>query len=368
MNIIKATASEVLASIGKVAAIVPQRSTLPALQNIFMSKAGETIKFIGSDIDVQIESTANLGGDEGRASTTVAASRLLPLLKSLPADQTVTLSMDGAKLTLKAGRSKFNLQTLPPEGFPMFRESAASANVTMTQAALSSLIDHTHFANDGRHQQSHFNGTLLDFRESEIVAVASDGLRMAKFSVERAGDATTAQTILPRKSMLELRKLLDDSDEPVSITLSPTHARFDFESVVFMTKIIGAKYPDYQRVMGLASKEHRVSVSRVALLGLMRRCQVIMADIAKSPGVHFKFSQGLLEITARAVGEDGEQSLEIDYSGPELTIGLPISQVIDGLSNFNHEVVTLAFSRDKPLIMSYEATPSFSYLIALMTI
>lgn len=368
MNLIKATTGEILAAIGKVAAIVPQRSTLPALQNIFISKSGDSIKLIGSDIDSQIETIASLGGDDCNASTTVAASRLLPLLKSLPSDQTVTLSMDGAKLTLKAGRSKFNLLTLPADTFPMFREGETSATVTMTQAALSSLIDHTHFANDGKHMQAHFNGTLLDFRDSEIVAVASDGLRMAKFSLERKDGGATMQTILPRKAMLELRKLLNNSDESVSVSLSPAHARFDIGNTVFMTKIIGAKYPDYQRVMGLASKEHRMSVNRLALLGLMKRCQVIMADVAKSPGVQFKFSPGLLEITARAIAEDGEQSLEVAYDGPELTIGLPISQVMDGLSNFSHEVVMLSFSRDKPLIMSYEQAPSFAYLIALMMI
>jgi len=371
VNIIKSSASDILASIGKIAGIVPAKSTMPALQNIFISKAGDAIKFIGSDIDVQIECTASLGGDEGRASTTVTASRLIPLLKSLQADQTVTLSLDGGKVTLRAGKSRFTLQTLPVEGFPMFREGNATTTVNMTQSALASLIDHTHFANDGRHQQPHFNGTLLDFREDAIAAVTSDGLRMVSFSLPRSESTATSQTILPRKSMLELRKLLDASDDPVSVTLSPTHARFDFGDVVFLTKIIGTKYPDYRRVMGLAAKEHRVSVGRMALLGLMKRCQIIMADVSKSPGVHFKFSPGspgTLEILAKAVGEDGEQSLDVEYGGPEMTIGLPISQVMDGLSNFAHEVATLSFSPNKPVIMTYEQAPTFAYLIAPMTI
>jgi DNA polymerase III subunit beta len=367
MQILKATASDVLASIGKVAGIVPSRSTMPIVSNILISKAGDTHKFIGSDVDIQIESSSSLGGDEGRIATTVQAAKLLSLLKSLPADQVVTLATDGAKLALKAGRSKFTLQTMDAANFPQFREDPTTSHFEVTEGTLAALIDQTQHAMDERNPKPFFNGMNMEWTAVGLTVVSSNGYCMAvgRKAVDKSGEAAA---IIPRKAVLELRKLLGASDSPVSIRLGLNHARFAFGSMVFLTKIIGAKFPDYARVLSMAPEGTSATVNRVALLAMLRRALLVTKEDQKSPGVKFKFAPGVLTLLAQSNAEDGTQEVDLQYDGPEFMLGLPILQVIDGLTGFADDLVRLSFAPDKPLLMTYDSEQHFKFLIMPMRI
>jgi len=366
MNIIKSSVSDLLATLGKVASIVPSRAVIPALANILIHKVGDSHKFTGSDSDVQIEATGSFGGDEGMATTTVQAAKLLSLLKSMPADQVVTLAMDGAKMTLKSGRSKFTLQTLDSAAFPTFREDPTIAGFEVDGATLAKLIDQTSYAIDDGNAKPFFNGALFELQGSQFTVVGSNGYCMAvgRKTIEQEGSASV---IMPRKSVLELRRLLDGVGS-VKASLSLNHARFEFGNVVFLTRLIGAKYPDYTRVLAQTSEANSATVNRAGLLAMLKRALLITKEGQKSPGVRFKFAPGVLTLLAQTNAEEGEQDCDFSYDGPEFVLGLPILQMMNGLTAFSDDLVRLAFAPDKPMLMKFDSDPYFAYCVMPMRI
>jgi len=363
VNIIKTTAMELLDSAGRAAGITPQRSTLPILSNMLISKSGHNHKFIGSDSDIQVECTASLGGDDDRMATTVQAAKLLSLLKSLPSDQVVTLATDGAKLSLRAGRSKFTLQTMPAQDFPTFREDATTTGqFVLPESVLASLIDQTQYAMASQDTQPQFNGMFLELKGQQLTAVASDGKRMAMARVTLAESFEDQEAIIPRKTVLELRKLLGTTDKPVSVKLSLINARFEFGDVIFLTRLVSGKYVTYERAIP-KNLAHCVPMNRIMLLSMMKRAALIIDDKVKT--VRFKFSQGLVTILSASLNhDDGEQEAEIDYTGPDETLGIPIAQFIDCLTSFTHELVRFNFTDGKTSSMlTFAEEPEFRYLL-----
>ena len=364
MNILKASQTELLFALAPVASIVPNRSTLPILANIVLRKHGDAFEFVGSDIEIEVESRATLSGDAGDFTTTIAAAKIIGILKSFPADQVVSLSTDTAgKLNLKAGRSKFTLQTMDARDFPTFLEGTASDSFQISEKVLSGLIDQVHYAvADGDHRQF-LNGMFLEAKAGTLTAVGTNGVRVA-IAREKVEGVADQSAIIPRKAMLELRKMLGSSDEPVSVSISPNHARFEFKSIRFLTRLIAGKYPDYERVIP-KNLEHKITGNRQALLSALRRSTLVLDDKVKA--VRFQFTQGLLSILSASTAEYGLQEMDVGYDGPDITIGLPVAQVADGLSNFAHDVVHLHFtSKDKPLMMTYEDQPSYVYVVMPM--
>jgi len=374
VNIIKSTRKDILEAVEKAAGIISGKSTMPILTNLMIRKTAEGHEFIGSDIDIEIHAHAQLGGDEGSATTSVPAAKLLSLLKSLPTDQVVTLTLDQGKVLMKAGRSKFTLQTMDARDFPMFRQEGATmmGSFEVSQPALASLIDQTHYAMADNLTQPHYCGMFVELTGSRLSAVASDGKRLA---VSREVLATTdnglQEAIIPRKTVLELRKLLD-GEGPVHVTLKNNHAKFEFGNIIYLSRLVSGKYVPYERALSMAGKDHCVKVGRPALLAVLKRAQLVLDDKVKS--VRFTFapgSPGTLTVHGTSMNrtEDGEQELDIDYDGDNVTIGLPVAQVIDGLVNFTDDLVSIHFTNgDKPVMLTYESLPTFQYLISPMRI
>ncbi|HET8703856.1 DNA polymerase III subunit beta, partial [Castellaniella sp.] len=240
MQLIQATRDAVLKPLTMVVGIVERRNTLPILANVLIRKQGGQLEFIANDLEVQITTRANFGvGDDARA-TTVAARKLLDILRALPESGDVRLSLDEAKLTVQAGRSRFALQTLDAADYPTVTQSEQwAASFSMPQKALKNLFNQVHFSMAQQDIRYYLNGLLLVLEPGRVRAVATDGHRLAHGGVAVEGQESTLDVIIPRKTIHEMQRLLsDDEQAAVQIDVATGQIRFRFDDIEVVSKLV----------------------------------------------------------------------------------------------------------------------------------
>ncbi len=369
MIVLKAPQARVLEALSAVAGIVERRHTLPILANVLMRKTGGSVEFTTSDLEIQVRTRAELGGDDATVATTVGARKLIDILKSLPPDQVVTLSSTQSKLTLQAGKSRFTLQTLPADDFPLVTESADfGAPFAIPQKLLRELVNQVHFAMAVHDIRYYLNGILFIAEGRTLTLVATDGHRLALAQAPLDADVAARQeVILPRKTVLELQRLLKDDDSPIKMRFAANQARFEFSAMEFVTKLVEGKFPDYNRVI---PKNHRNSlvVGRVPLLASLQRAAILTSE--KFKGVRLNVEPGLLRIAANnAEQEEAREELEIDYAGDAIEIGFNVGYLIDVLANGHHEMVKLELQDSSAsALFSVPERPGFKYVVMPMRI
>src|SRR6185503_1367347 len=225
---IKTTNDKLLGPLQQVTGIVERRHTLPILSNVLVTASGAKVEFLATDLEVQITSRAELGnGAEG--SVTAGARKLYDILRSLPEDAEVSLEAKESRMTVRAGKSRFNLQTLPAGDFPRMVEAKdASKTLTLPQKSLKSALGLVQFAMAVQDIRYYLNGVLFSVDKNVLRVVATDGHRLSFASQELDGDHGSVEAILPRKTVIELIKLLADNDDPVSLAIGSNQARFSF--------------------------------------------------------------------------------------------------------------------------------------------
>ncbi|GMV48077.1 MAG: hypothetical protein AMXMBFR66_34750 [Pseudomonadota bacterium] len=223
MIVVRSPQDKLLQALQSVAGIVERRHTLPVLANVLLRRSGPQLELTTSDLDIQVRTRAELEGDEADFATTVGARKLIDILRALPADQIVTLSAAQNKLTLQAGRSRFTLQTLPAEDFPLVNEAVDfGPSFAVPQKVLKGLIDQVHFAMAVHDIRYYLNGILFIAEGRTLTLVATDGHRLALAQAALAAEVPSRQeVILPRKTVLELQRLLRDEDTPIEMRWSP---------------------------------------------------------------------------------------------------------------------------------------------------
>jgi len=341
MIVLKATQEKLLGALQSVAGIVERRHTLPILANVLLRKTGGSIEFTTSDLEIQVRTAADLAGDEGNFSTTVGARKLIDILRALPADQVVSLTAAQNKLTLQGGKSRFTLQTLPADDFPLVNESVDFGPVfAVPQKTLRELINQVHFAMAVHDIRYYLNGILFIAEGTQLTLVATDGHRLALAQATLDSPVPNKQeVILPRKTVLELQRLLKDEATAIEMRFAHNQARFAFSGMEFVTKLVEGKFPDYNRVI---PKNHRNAVvtGRAPLLGALQRAAILTSE--KFKGVRMNIEPGLLRIAAsNAEQEEAREELEIDYAGDAIEIGFNVTYLIDALANMDQEMVKL---------------------------
>ena len=254
MIVLKATQDKVLAVLQSVAGIVERRHTLPILANVLIRKTGNALQLTTSDLEIQIRTTAELGGVTGDFTTTVGARKLIDILKNMPGDQTVSLESAQSKLILKGGKSRFTLQSLPAEDFPLVQESAAFGPVfAVPQKTLKDLLGQVSFAMAVQDIRYYLNGILFVAEGKQLSLVATDGHRLAFASATLDVEVPKQEVILPRKTVIELQRLLSDAggeNQPhIEMQFANNQAKFTFGGMEFVTKLVEGKFPDYNRVI-----------------------------------------------------------------------------------------------------------------------
>ncbi|HSI48173.1 MAG TPA: DNA polymerase III subunit beta [Ideonella sp.] len=368
MIVVKAPQEKLLSALQSVAGIVERRHTLPILANVMLRKTGEQIEFTASDLEIQVRTHAELGGEEGNMSTTVGARKLIDILRSLPSDQIVTLTSNASKLTLQGGKSRFTLQTLPAEDFPLVNEAVDFGPAfSVPQKTLKMLIDQVHFAMAVHDIRYYLNGILFVAEGKMLTLVATDGSRLALAQAELEHDIPKQEVILPRKTVLELTRLLGTKDDLIEMRFAGNQAKFSFSGMEFVTKLVEGKYPDYNRVI---PKNHKnlIVLGRQPLLASLQRAAILTSD--KFKGVRVNIEPGLLRIaSSNAEQEEAKEELEIDYDGDPIEIGFNVTYLMDALSNIPNEMVKLEMQDGSAAaLITVPEQSGFKYVVMPMRI
>ncbi len=365
--------SALLKTLAHVQSVVERRNTIPILSNVLVEVADGRLSLTATDMDLAIvDSVAAEVAEPG--ATTTPAHTFYDIVRKLPDGAQVEISTPGDNnhITLRAGRSVFTLATLPREDFPAAGDGDLPHRFSLQPKDLRNLIDRTRFAISTEETRYYLNGIYLHASESGTVqvlrAVATDGHRLARFEMPLPkGAEGLPGVILPRKAVGEIRKLIDEAEEPVEIALSDTRVRLSFESTVLTSKLIDGTFPDYERVIP-SGNDKVVEVDCQSFKAAVDRVSTISSE--KSRAVKLLIENGSITLSANSP-ESGTATEEVpvEYGGPGIEIGfnsrylLDIAQQIEG----GEAEISLADSAS-PTIVRDKSDASALYVLMPMRV
>ena len=338
---IKTTRDDLLKPLLQISGVVERRQTMPILANVLIAARENHIDLTATDLEVQLRTRA-VASSDGEMEFTIPARKLLDICKALPEDADITAKVEGDKVTLRSGRGRYTLGLLSAQDYPSIEPSAASETVSIPEKVLKRLIERTHFAMAQQDVRYYLNGMLFEIRPGgRIRTVATDGHRLALCDDAFDSDHDVSlQVILPRKAVSELGRLLGDSQQVVRLEICPSHIRVHFAESTFTSKLIDGRFPDYERVMP-SGEPYLMKGDRGILRQALTRTAILSND--KYRGIRFRLSQGLLHLQAHNPEQDeAEEEVEVDYSGPEMTIGFNVSYLLDVLTVVQDDTVDIS--------------------------
>jgi DNA polymerase-3 subunit beta len=350
-----------------VSGIVERRHTLPILANVLLEQRNGSLYVTATDLEMQITARSEMAGKDGQA-TTVGARKLQDLLRALPDDASVSVDAGNNKMTVRAGRSRFNLQTLAATDYPRIAASAEQLQtLSLPQRDLRALFKLVEFAMAQQDIRYYLNGMLLVLDKGTLQAVATDGHRLSWASIAVAGDFSRQEVILPRKTVLELAKLMTDSDDPVTLDILANQVRVSFANVELVSKVVDGKFPDFNRVIPVGHAK-QVELDRVTLLSALQRAAILSNE--KFRGVRIVLGSDQLKIICtNSEQEEAEEELPIEYKGDPLDIGFNITYLLDALSNLTVGRVKLAFGdANSSALVTMPERDDYKYVVMPMRI
>jgi DNA polymerase III subunit beta len=368
MIVLKTVQSQLLTLLQSVAGIVERRHTLPILANVLIRKTANVVQLTTSDLEIQIRTQATMDGDEGNFTTTVAARKLIDILRSMPADQSVSLESSQNKLIFKGGKSRFTLQTQAAEDFPLVQESAQfGPKFSIPQKVFKQLLAQVSFAMAVQDIRYYLNGILFVAEGQTLTLVATDGHRLAMSQAKLETEVPKQEVILPRKTVLEMQRLLSDGDGQMELQFANNQARFWFEGMEFVTKLVEGKFPDYNRVVPKSHK-HMLTLGRATLLATLQRAAILTSE--KFKGVRLNVEPGSLRVAAsNAEQEEATDEIDVDYNAEPIEIGFNVTYLIDALGNMDSEMVNLSLQDgNSSVLFTLADHPQFKYVVMPMRI
>ena len=368
MLLLKTNRDSVLRPLQIVSGIVERRHTMPILANVLIKKEGNHVSFLATDSEVQITTHAQIGDGEEAVATTVAARKLLDIVRALSEVGTVSLQLDANRLTVQCGKSRFALQTLDADAFPIVAQAESyAASVTLPQKTLKYLFNMVHFAMAQQDIRYYLNGLLLVLDGNNVIAVATDGHRLAFCQVATEQEFARQEVIIPRKTIAELQRLLEETDDPVQIDIAPNQVKLKFADIELMSKLVEGKFPDYNRVIP-KGYQNIFSINRAELLHALQRAAIMTSD--KFKGVRCMVEPGMLKISStNADQEEAVEELEIMYQGNSLDLGFNVTYLLEVLNNLKTEQVQIAFGdSNSSALISIPDNTDFKYVVMPMRI
>jgi len=368
MKILDIDKDVLLRPLQAVSGIVERRHTLPILSNVMLQIQGTDLNLVATDLEIQVSTSAQLNKSAADHAVTVSARKLQDILRALPDNTPVSLDAQEGRLQVRAGKSRFNLQTLPAQDFPRLSEGGvATASVKLPQTKLRHLLSLVQYGMAQQDIRYYLNGLLLVAEGTQLTLVATDGHRLAYASTTLADEVARSEVIIPRKAILELAKLLQDTQEEVEIQLLPNQVRFIFAGIDVISKVVDGKFPDYTRVIPTNYKKH-FAVGRLLLQQALQRAAILSNE--KFRGVRWVLTPNSLRIICtNAEQEEAEDELIVDYAGEPLDIGFNIVYLLDVLNNLDAEEVDCAVGdANSSMLMSVPGNKDFKYVVMPMRI
>lgn len=344
---------------------VEKRQTMPALSNVLIRTTENSLTLTATDLEIELVSQIAMIIDEP-GEITVPARKLLDICKSLPNEAIIKFIVNENKALVQSGRSRFSLTTLPANDFPALDAITSVYEFELTQKTLHDIIDKTAFAMAQQDVRYYLNGLMLEVSASYLRAVATDGHRLAYCEKETSADiADIKQVILPRKGVLELVRLLTDSDDPVKIILGSNHLQVEFNDLRLTSKLIDGRFPDYNRVMP-TDGANIVTADRDLLRQALIRASILSNE--KYRGIRLMLEKNLVKLQAQNPDqEEADIEQEVVYTGDDIEIGFNVNYMLDVLNVTNSDMVQAALrDSNSSFLLSYPDQPDCKYVIMPM--
>ncbi|MBA5764159.1 DNA polymerase III subunit beta [Vibrio sp. 404] len=334
--------SHLIKPLQQVSGALGGRPTLPILGNLLLKVEENTLSMTATDLEVELISRVTLEGDFEAGSITVPSRKFLDICRGLPDDAVITFVLEGDRVQVRSGRSRFSLATLPANDFPNIEDWQSEVEVSLTQAELRGLIEKTQFSMANQDVRYYLNGMLFEIDGTTLRSVSTDGHRMAVSLVQLGAEFANKQIIVPRKGVQELVKLLDAPEQPVVLQIGSSNVRAEVNNFVFTSKLVDGRFPDYRRVMPQSTSktletncdELRQAFSRAAIL-----------SNEKFRGVRVNLADNEMRITANnPEQEEAEEMLDVSFEGDAIEIGFNVSYVLDVLNTLRCEKVRISMS------------------------
>ena len=362
-----------LKAVAQAQSVVERRNTIPILANVLIEANGDDVMFRATDLDIEVVDKAPAKVERAGA-TTVAAVTLNEIVRKLPDGALVTLTEDGAsgRLTIEAGRSNFSLATLPKEDFPVMASSEYAANFTAAAPVLRRLFDKAKFAISTEETRYYLNGVYMHVSEADggkvLRCVATDGHRLARIDADLPeGAAEMAGVIVPRKTVNELRKLLDDDEMQIAVSVSETKIRFATPTITLTSKVIDGTFPDYTRVIPTGNTR-KLEVDAAEFAKAVDRVATVSSERSRAVKLSLDEDRLVLSVNAPDSGA-AEEELAVAYGDERLEIGFNAKYLLEIASQVDRENAVFMFnSSGDPTLMREGNDMSAIYVVMPMRV
>lgn len=365
--------SVLLKAVSQAQSVVERRNTIPILANVLIEAEGDTAQFRATDLDIEVVDKASAMVERAGA-TTVAATTLHEIVRKLPDGALVTLSDDGAsgRLIVEAGRSNFSLATLPKEDFPVMASSEYSSNFSAPAPVLRRLFDKSKFAISTEETRYYLNGVYMHVAMSDganvLRCVATDGHRLARIDADLPAEAADMPgVIVPRKTVGELRKLLDDDDMEIAVSVSETKVRFATPDLTLTSKVIDGTFPDYTRVIPQGNTR-KMEVDAAEFAKAVDRVATVSSERSRAVKLQLDEDRLVLSVNSPDSGA-AEEELAVAYSDERLEIGFNAKYLLEIASQVDRENAVFMFnSSGDPTLMREGNDTSAVYVVMPMRV
>jgi len=341
MNI-QISKEKLLPALTHVCGIVEKRQTLPILSNVYIKTENNLLTLVGSDLETEITTTINnIIAVDGK--TTVSARKLFDICRSLKDESMINISIEENKMLINSGRSKFSLQTLSADEYPLLDTSDNEINFAISQSEFSSLLNSTSYAMAQQDVRYFLNGLLLEVGQQLIKVVSTDGHRLAKNQVSHQDlNGEIKQSIIPRKAVQEISKFLNsDSDDLIQIGINNSHISVNSNDYQFISKLIDGRYPEYQKVIP-NNLDKNILLDKVLFSEILTRTAILSNE--KFRGISIKIAAGSLTVTSRNPDhEEASDEMNIEYNGETVEIGFNVNYLLDAVRGCHTDTVHFEF-------------------------
>lgn len=370
MPFIKCTRDALLKPLQIVGGIVEGRQSVAILSNVLVEKMNEKVTFTATDLEIQTQVIADLGDGDGEVKTTLPAAKLTALLNAITGNGTeVSLEDEGRHIVLRSGNdARFSLVPLSADGYPKLNAGATDAEISLPASVLKHIIQMVHFAMAQQDVRYYLNGLLFVIEGSTVRAVATDGHRLACCDSSLESESPVkVEAILPRKAVMQLIKMLPDNNDQVKVEICGQQGRFSFGNIVFITKLIDGKFPDYTRVIP-TENDKKFLINREALIGALRRAAILTNE--KFKGLRWIIANDKLHIqSANSEMEEATEDIAINYEGDPLDLGFNVTYLLDVLGNLKNTEVCFAFKNSQgATLLTMPESEQFRYVLMPMRI
>lgn len=320
------TREHLLKPLQQVCGVLSSRPNIPVLNNVLLEINGDILTLTGTDLEVELSTQAQLNS-QGEGRFTIPAKKFLDICRSLPDDAEISVDFEGDRAIVRSGRSKFSLATFPAEDYPNLTDWQSEVDFEIERATLRRLIESTQFSMANQDARYFLNGMKFETEGNLLRTVATDGHRLAVCTIELNQELQTHAVILPRKGVLELGRLLDSSDQPARLQIGTNNLRVQLGSLVFTSKLIDGRFPDYRRVLP-RNADRILEADWEILKQAFVRAAILSNEKVRT--VRLQLSENQLKITAsNPEHEEAEEIIDVSYQAQEMEVGFNVSYILD---------------------------------------